>query len=82
MWCCDQRSAARPWRWTARREALKGSMPWARSEAMVPVRTSPVPPVARAAEPVLFSAARLHVAAIWVLWPLSTTVAERASARA
>ena len=41
-------SPANPWSITPRHAASKGRRPWASSEPIVPARTSPVPPVARA----------------------------------
>ena len=47
-------SAANPWMYTPQRAASLGERPWARNALIIPAKTSPLPPLARPAFPVVF----------------------------
>src|SRR5207244_978107 len=75
-------SPARPWRYTPRRAAAKGSRPWASSAPIAPARTSPVPPLAMAGFSNGATATDPSGAAMTVRAPLRTTTWPHSSAAA
>ena len=78
------RSPARPWIHTAPAAAITGPAPWASNEAMSPVSTSPLPPLARPELPVVFTSTFPSGPAGTVRWPFRTKKqpCSRAKARA
>ena len=74
------RSAAAPWSQTAQAAASGAGRPQAARPAVMPASTSPLPPRARPALPVVFSHRRPSGAATMVRCPFSTRVQPHAPA--